>query len=448
MEQNIKIEIPKNARKLIDVLQASGEEAYLVGGCVRDTIMGNSASDIDIATSCPAPHTIDILRTAEITVVPTGLKHGTVTAILDSTPYEITTYRIDGTYSDSRHPDQVRFCTSIIDDLSRRDFTINAIAFSEQTGIVDPYNGITDIKNKIVRCVGDPNKRFSEDALRIMRALRFSAQLGFEIESKTSASLIEHKDLLLQIANERIGREFEKLVVSKDAPYVLEKYPQVIETILQIDTRSNQWKLAVSALLALDTTNLFARLATLAIGFGADESSDANVQLNERNSAIRSDTIRTEQLNLCVSRLKHLRFSRKVISKVSQILQAYYLDINNLCEPEIRLLMGQYGADEFLFALEIKKAYASVLYDEKSPEYIEQLAAIDKVQQIASDCLKQNKPYQISDLAISGKDLIDKGIKQGPEIGKTLQKMLELVVCGKCKNTKDELLRAYAHTQG
>ncbi len=435
MEQDIKIQIPKNARRLIDILQSHGDEAYLVGGCVRDAIMGNKASDIDIATSSPAQNTIDILRNAGIYVVPTGLQHGTITAILESSAYEITTYRIDGIYSDSRHPDTVRFCTSITDDLSRRDFTINAIAYNEHIGIVDPFGGIADIGNKIIRCVGDPNKRFSEDALRIMRALRFSAQLCFEIESKTSTSLIEYRKLLLQIANERIGREFEKLLVSKNASCVLANYPQIFETILQVNTHNNKWNLAVKALLFLDTTNLCARLATLAIGFDTQ-----NNDFDEQNHECKIHDPKT-QINTCASTLKHLRFSRNVITNASQIIRAYYLNISNLSEGDIRLCLGKYGENAFLYALDIKKAYTHVLNSNKTCEYVEQIKQIEKVQKIARKCLEQNMPYRICDLAISGKDLIDAGFEQGSEIGDTLNKLLELVVYSKCENSRDELLK-------
>lgn len=225
-----------NALNLIALFESNGHAAYAVGGCVRDSIMCRDSNDTDIAVSCIPSVTVSVLENAGIRYIETGLKHGTVTAVVDHIPYEITTFRTDGDYTDNRHPDSVTFVSSVDDDLARRDFTVNAMAYSPSAGIVDLFGGREDIKNKIIRTVGDPDARFGEDALRILRALRFASVLDFEIEPKTAASIIKNRESLLNVARERITAELEKLLCGVRAADILRDFGAVFCTVLGVDS--------------------------------------------------------------------------------------------------------------------------------------------------------------------------------------------------------------------
>ena len=224
------IKIPPQVNRATQILQSNGHSAYVVGGAVRDMLMGKAAHDWDITTSALPEETLKAF--ADFRTIETGLKHGTVTVIVDGMSLEITTFRIEGDYSDNRHPDSVDFTDKIEDDLSRRDFTVNAIAYSPEKGFADPFDGQTDIKNKIIRCVGDPDKRFGEDALRILRALRFSSVLGFEIDESTKESIHHNFKLLANISVERVFVEISKLLCGKNAGRILREFEEVFFFIL------------------------------------------------------------------------------------------------------------------------------------------------------------------------------------------------------------------------
>ena len=212
----MRIEVPEKTEKIIDALQEHGYDAYVVGGCVRDSLLHRSPADWDITTSATPEEVKKIFRRT----VDTGIQHGTVTVLMDKEGFEVTTYRIDGEYEDRRHPKEVTFTPSLGEDLKRRDFTINAMAYNHRTGLVDIFGGEEDLKNKIVRCVGDPRERFTEDALRILRAVRFSAQLGFDIEEKTQDAARDLGKTLKKISAERIQTELVKLLVSPNPQYL------------------------------------------------------------------------------------------------------------------------------------------------------------------------------------------------------------------------------------
>lgn len=229
---HMEIKLNKNAELIIKKLNNAGFEAFAVGGCIRDLILNREVTDYDITTNALPLQIKDVFF--EYKVIETGIKHGTVSVIIDGESFEITTYRTESAYTDSRHPDSVSFVSDVRDDLSRRDFTVNAIAFSPKEGIIDPYNGIEDIKCKIIRTVGEPEKRFSEDALRILRALRFSSVLGFDIDDETSKSIFELGESVLKVASERILTEFRKMLLGNNSASVVEKYKKVIGNILPL----------------------------------------------------------------------------------------------------------------------------------------------------------------------------------------------------------------------
>lgn len=224
------MDMPKNVDTAINLLQSAGFEAYAVGGCVRDSLLGKTPNDWDITTSAKPENMKSVF--ADFHCIDTGIKHGTVTVVIDGEPLEITTFRLDGEYEDNRHPKSVTFTSNLGADLGRRDFTVNAMAYSKMTGTVDLFGGQNDLKNKIIRCVGDPDRRFNEDALRILRALRFASALDFEIEEKTAQSLLKNCALLGNISEERIAKELLKLVCGKGAKRILTGFAPVLFEIL------------------------------------------------------------------------------------------------------------------------------------------------------------------------------------------------------------------------
>jgi tRNA nucleotidyltransferase (CCA-adding enzyme) len=222
--------LPSQVNTAIELLYDSGFEAFAVGGCIRDTVMGTEPHDFDITTSAYPDEMKEVFKCFR--VIETGIKHGTLTVIIDGMPLEITTYRIDGEYRDNRHPENVSFSRELKDDLSRRDFTVNTLCYNEKEGLVDLFGGVKDIENRVIRCVGKPDRRFSEDALRIIRALRFSSVLGFEIEKETAESILRNRELLNNIAVERIRDEFTKLICGDRAFDIIMNYHEVLEQFI------------------------------------------------------------------------------------------------------------------------------------------------------------------------------------------------------------------------
>ena len=228
MQNTTMIELPERVKEILDTIMEAGYEAYAVGGCIRDSILGRKPNDWDITTSASPYEIKELFRRT----VDTGIQHGTVTVMMDKEGFEVTTYRIDGDYKDGRHPSEVTFTASLKEDLRRRDFTINAMAYNEQNGLVDIFGGMQDIADGVIRCVGEPRERFSEDALRIMRAVRFSAQLGYQIEEKTKAAIEELAPTLKKISAERIQVELVKLVTSKHPEELLTAYETGITSVI------------------------------------------------------------------------------------------------------------------------------------------------------------------------------------------------------------------------
>lgn len=243
-----KIRIPRDAAFIINKLEENGYEAYVVGGCVRDSLLGIEPHDWDICTSALPEQVIEVFN--EYKVLLTGLQHGTVTIIIDTEPYEITTYRIDGEYEDNRHPTKVEFVSNLELDLMRREFTINAMAYNDKNGLVDLFGGIEDIKNKVIRCVGNPDERFTEDALRMLRAIRFAVRFDCAIEKETMCSLLAHKSLLKNISVERISSELTKTL----------SYPNDIKSAVLIVTLIELLKIVVPDMYLVDSENVCQRL--------------------------------------------------------------------------------------------------------------------------------------------------------------------------------------------
>ena len=388
IQEKIKnISLPKHILNLMQRLEEAGEEVYLVGGSLRDLLLGRIPSDYDLATSSLPEKTKEIF--SDHRVITTGLKHGTVTVLEEGEAVEITTFRIDGTYTDARHPDGVIFTRRIEEDLSRRDFTVNAMAYHPKVGLFDPFGGKEDLEKKILRTVGDPSLRFSEDALRILRAFRFSAQLGFEIEEKTLMGCTKSKLGLTKVAKERIATELLRLLLSEDPASALEKMIEtgVIFFVLEENIPSKKILERLRKMPVKDT----ARLGFLLSEFDRERVSEV---------------------------LKSLKYSNKQITGACAVATGAK---QKICSPaEARKLSASCG----IYAEDA--CIASVLLENSPSE--------------ALQWLKENQaPTSISELKISGRELMAIGIF-GREIGETLQKIFGLVLEDPSLNEKQKLL--------
>lgn len=374
----MQIILDKSAENILNTLNKFGFEAYAVGGCIRDIIMGREVTDYDITTSATPDEVKKVFSAWP--VIETGIKHGTVTVMQNHIPYEITTYRTENGYSDSRHPDTVIFVQDIIEDLSRRDFTMNSIAFSPNHGTADPFCGIADINSRIIRAVGDPFTRFSEDALRILRALRFSATLGFDIEPFTAKAIIELAHTVKKVSPERIYAELKKLICGNYAQNVIANYRKPLGEVIPIVNDTFE----ISRL-----PNDFAMRLCYLCG---------------RN---------------VIDALNYLHSDNITKQKCRLLLDSTPLPADNI---ELKFYISAIGRENAAYVT----AYRQALYGEdieNSSKYI----------------LESDTCLTLQDLAINGSDLIELGIR-GEKIGKTLQSLLNLVISEKLENKKAILL--------
>jgi len=434
------INISDETKGMIDTLEANGYEAYVVGGCVRDAFMGKKPEDWDICTSALPEQTAACFSDCHI--IETGLKHGTITVIKNHRPFEITTYRIDGDYSDNRRPDSVKFVSELKDDLSRRDFTINAIAYNHNRGLADFFGGVSDIKNKMIRCVGSADKRFQEDALRIMRALRFASALGFAIDEDTSGALYRNKELLDNIAMERIAAELNKLLVGDSVKEILLSHTQIIEKIIpeikdMIGFEQNNphhvfdvWRHTVESINNIPADPVL-RLTMLLhdIGKPGCYTETDSVGHFHGHQQISSD--------MAWDILKRLKYSNAVINAVKKLVLYHDSDIKPEPRP-IKRLLNKVGEERFKQLLLVKRADAiaqSELFRK------EKLESLDKVLKALDKVLEEQQCFSLKDLAVNGRDLIDAGIPEGAEVGKCLNRLLKLVIEESADNNKEDLLK-------
>lgn len=431
----------KNCLYILKKLEGSGFEAYPVGGCVRDMLMGRVPADYDITTNALPSQIMEVF--SDDKVIPTGIKHGTVTVLVNGMPFEVTTFRIDGEYSDSRRPDTVSFTDNLKDDLSRRDFTVNAIAMDSSGTIFDPFDGRNDIENRIIRCVGNPEERFSEDALRILRSLRFSSVLGFEIGEKTAAAAVSQKENLKNISSERISAELVKLLCGVNSVNVMLKFRDIIGQIIpelipcfDFDQHSRYHKYnvyehtvrAVNAIPSGIEGENTLRLAMLLhdVGkpdmFTLDENGFGHFKGHAKASADKARLI-----------LKRLKFDNKTIDTVCGIISRHSDKIES--EKQIKRIMNKIGLDGFLMLIEAKKADNSA----KNEFVLAENAEFDRFAEIARRIEAEKSCISLADMAVNGSDLIAIGFK-GKEIGVCLNALLELVVDEILPNDRGALL--------
>ena len=437
------MQIPDNAEKIINALCENGFDSYVVGGCVRDFLLGKPVSDTDIATSALPIETEKILRSKHIKVIETGIKHGTVTAVIDKTPYEITTFRTDGEYMDSRRPESVEFVRDIKEDLKRRDFTVNAMAYNESAGLIDLFGGRRDLENKVIRAVGDPDKRFKEDALRIMRALRFSSVLGFEIEENTKKALFENRFLLKNIAAERILTELLKLLVGKNVLHVLDEYREVIAVVIPElrDTfhcaQNTPWHMYtvyehVIRAVAFAPPDSVIRLTMLLHDIGKP-----SVKQTDENGRDHFKTHAAAGERIAETVLRRLKVSNEIFSKVTTLIK-YHQSVENVNDIKIKRWFNKIGQEYTLSLFEVRIADLKA-HNTKKAEVHAEIQTLERLKEEALALISRGDPYRVCDLAVNGNDLMALGFS-GRDIGDKLQEILALVLEDKLKNEKSELL--------
>lgn len=438
------IDIPRNVVKIIEKLENSGFEAYIVGGCVRDTIMGRKPKDFDVATSAKPDEIKRCFGDPEegYGIIETGVKYGTVTVVSEDENIEVTTFRIDGEYSGHRQPVEVKFADSLMDDLSRRDFTVNAMAYNPRMGLVDSFGGQRDLFGRRIVCVGKPEQRFDEDALRIMRAMRFASELGFRIEDETAAAVHGMRNLLTSISAERIAKELTLLLDGASPCEVLTEFADVIEVIIpeikpcvgfQQHSRyysSDLWThMAAAVEYSKPITEVRLALMLHDIGkpscFVLDDEGSGNFPGHEKIGAETAETI-----------LRRLRYPNNIIQRAVKLIKYHYvIPVND--SKVVRKLLSAVGEKDFFMLLELMKG------DNRAKQNcFERVHTLEAMQAKAIEIIRRNECIKVADLAVSGSDMVTLGFN-GEEIGAALNALLEAVLDDKVGNTYGELV-AYA----
>lgn len=436
----MEIKCPNYILKAMGRLEQGGFEAYAVGGCVRDSLLGSKPHDWDMTTSATPEQTIAVFK--GFRTIPTGLKHGTVTVIIDSHPIEITTMRVDGAYSDNRHPEKVSFTKKIEEDLSRRDFTVNAMAYNPKTGIVDPYGGRDDLKNRTIRCVGNADTRFGEDALRILRAIRFACVLGFDIEKETSESVIRNRALLSNISSERIRVELIKLLCGKNVEKILTDYKEVIFEIIP-ELRATDgfeqhspyhvydvWTHTTKVVAAIECGSDF-RVAALLHDvekpstFRLDENGRGHFKGHPEAGAQTAEKI-----------LRRLRFSNAEIKRITDIIRLH----DNRPDGD-RFHLAELCAKESINAVEdTLKLIAADLHGKRS-DYLKEEAPVIRLAQRQIDEMRKNHTcLTTAELDINGNDIMALGIDR-TKIKVALLFLLDEVIHERTENKKEALCK-------
>jgi tRNA nucleotidyltransferase (CCA-adding enzyme) len=404
---DVRIDMPSEVKTALELLHKNGYGAYIVGGCVRDSILGAVPSDWDIATSAVPDEIIRCLERYRI--IETGLKHGTVTAVINGMSIEITTYRIDGVYMDNRRPESVSFTGDLSMDLVRRDFTINAMAYDES--IIDFFGGICDIEHKRIRCVGEPDKRFGEDGLRILRALRFASALGFTIEEKTSESIRRNKSLLENISRERIASEFNKIITGISFLKIMEEYREVFEVFIPEIKNTDEEAYALMLRSMSHAQGDLALRLSLFMFFVGQKKDNIN------------------------KFMRNLKYDRRLTEEVEMLSENTDKEII-ACSYEMKKLMNSLGEEKSKKLLIIKKAIAKEAGDGNL------LKEIEESEKIIDSIIENNQCWSLRQLQVTGDEIVKSGIPQGKLVGEILGELLDKVMRGELENKNSELLKA------
>ena len=468
----LKMILPKNVSYIISKLEQAGYEAYAVGGCVRDTLLGRKPQDWDITTSAKPLQIKQLFKKT----IDTGIQHGTVTVMIDHVGYEVTTYRIDGEYEDNRHPKKVEFTDNLKLDLERRDFTINAMAYNDKRGLVDEFEGIKDLKDGIIRCVGDAGQRFDEDALRMLRAVRFAGQLGFEIEDETRNAIVKRADRLENISAERIRVELTKLLVAKEAGRLRDAYgtgmtryflPELDKAMVTEQKNPHHvYTVGEHSIHGIEIMNCFFEVTSDRKMY---DKVPEKVMITAKKIAKKMN--KKQHTILCMAMLLHdiakpvvmtidddgighfyghpqesekmakkimrrLTFDNESISKVCRLVKFHDYRIED-SDRAFRRAVSKIGADlmDMLFLVE----YADVL-SQSDKMLEEKLSKINSGVERFEYITQNAQPLSIKELALTGSDLIAAGVKPGPNMGEILKKMLDKVLDEPEANTKENLL--------
>jgi tRNA nucleotidyltransferase (CCA-adding enzyme) len=435
-----RVEPPKQVLTAISIIEGNNKEAFLAGGCVRDSLMGLRPYDWDITTNASPQEVLSYFD--EYTTIPTGLKHGTVTVVINELPIEITTYRLDGAYTDHRRPDTVTYTSLLREDLARRDFTVNAMAWNPRSGVVDCFSGMIDLKNKVLTCVGDPERRFGEDALRILRGARFASTLGFTIESGTREAMLRNVASLSYVSPERIFAELRKAILGDSFADVFTDMPELMLQVLpelrpmlsmNISGEEQAEDLYSNSLSAvrLAPKDILVRLALLLREAGKPEV----LALTEDGVA---SFIGHEEAGARIAReaMSRLRADNNTRDGVSELIALHNADIGP-DERNVKRWLRRVGPDTLRRLLDVQEAIAATsradISGEKKERVIATRSVMDKV-------LAEGQCYTLPGLAINGTDLMTLGVERGPEIGRLLNALLDRVVDGDLPNNKSALL--------
>ena len=439
----MKIQLPEKVKVMIQTLEAAGYEAYAVGGCVRDSVLGRVPADWDITTSALPEQVKELFHRT----IDTGIEHGTVTVMMDKEGFEVTTYRVDGEYRDHRHPEQVNFTGELKEDLRRRDFTINAMAYNDRCGMVDAFGGIEDLKHGVIRCVGVARERFEEDALRILRAVRFAAQLGFEIEKETADAARTLAGNLKDISAERIQTELVKLLVSPHPEMLRTAYELGITRVVlpefdvMMETPQHHphhmYSVGEHTLKALEFTDpeKVLRLSVLFHDFGkpqARTTADGVDHFHGHAKISAQETVRI---------MRRLKFDNATMDQVKRIV--LYHDVRpQPDERQIRRLLHRAGEDIFPGLFQVMGAD---ILAQSEYRKIEKLVNLERVHQVYDEILKRKDCISLKNLQVTGKDLIAAGMEPGKKIGEILNQMLEDVLEIPEHNEREYLLKTYGN---
>jgi tRNA nucleotidyltransferase (CCA-adding enzyme) len=430
--------LPKEVRHIIDKLESQGFDAFAVGGCIRDAFLGHTPKDWDISTSALPEETIACFE--GYSIIPTGIQHGTVTVRVNNLSFEVTTFRLDGVYSDGRRPDEVEFVHDIERDLSRRDFTMNALAFN--SALVDPFGGVHDIEHKIIRCVGDANRRFSEDALRIMRALRFASVLGFALENTTADALVAHKMSLRDVSVERIANELNRLLLGTNVRKILQDCGDVLAEFLPEIRASFQfpqnnphhcfdvWEHTAVAI-SMAPVDSVVRLALLFhdVGKPSCYTESGGVGHFYGHDAISA--------SMAEEALARLNYSTEIRKTVKLLVQ--YHDQTIIPQTRnIKRWLNKVPLSVFRRLLAVKRADLSAQACEFREERLVELAAVES---LLEEIIAEQQCFSLKDLAVNGDDILRLGA-QGIEVGKVLQDLLNRVIDEELPNEQRALLSA------
>ena len=441
----IKINIPEKVNIILNKLYDNGYEGYIVGGCVRDSILGLEPKDWDITTNAKPDNLIKIFK--DFKVIPTGLKHGTITIMINNIGYEVTTYRVDGEYEDNRHPNNVKFVNTLKEDLSRRDFTINAMAYNEKDGLIDYHNGLNDLNNKLIKTVGNSLERFKEDALRMLRAIRFSAKYGFKLDNNIRFAIKYYNYLLNEISKERIRDEFNKIL-----EFNPDKIKDMIECYISFcicdefrtmynynqNNKYHNFDLlnhSINATKIVDTLNLKLVMIFHDIGKLYCRTNDKNNKSHYYGHAEKS-------YELVIYILNNLRYSNDDIKYISTLIRIHdfiFSDDEKRIEKQLKKLLNKYG--EIIVKDLIKVRIADI--SSQNPKYLlNRLNKVYKINNILQNILNSKQCFTIKDLDINGRDImnlmnVNKGNKR---VGKILDILLEKVIEDNTLNTKDKLI--------